>query len=59
MQFSCVTIRKSNRFNFGFFMLSLKSFHVFFIALAIIITAGFGMWGVLNTYRLSGAVSLR
>jgi hypothetical protein len=39
-------------------MLSLKSFHVVFIALSIIITAGFGMWGVLNSYRLSGAVSL-
>ena len=39
-------------------MLSLKSFHVFFIALAIVVTAAFGFWGVLNSYRASGAVSL-
>jgi hypothetical protein len=39
-------------------MLSLKSFHVFFIALAIVLTAAFGTWGLLNHYRLSGASSL-
>ena len=39
-------------------VLSLKSFHVFFIALAIIITAGLGMWGVLNAHRVFGAWSL-
>jgi hypothetical protein len=39
-------------------MLSLKSFHLFFVALAIVLTAAFGMWGLLNHYRLLGALSL-
>ena len=39
-------------------MLSLKSFHIFFIALSIILTAGVGAWGVLNDHRALGSLSL-
>ena len=39
-------------------MLSLKSFHLFYSALSIIITAAVGRWGLLNSYRVWGAVSL-
>ena len=39
-------------------MLSLKSFHLVILAFAIIVTAGLGMWGLLNSYRLLGAISL-
>jgi hypothetical protein len=39
-------------------MLSLRSFHFVFIALAIVLTAGFGTWGLLNHYRLLGGLSL-
>jgi hypothetical protein len=39
-------------------MLSLKSFHLFFIALSIVLSAGFGMWGLLNHYVVLGALSL-
>ena len=39
-------------------MLSLKSFHLIVLAIAIIVTAGFGMWGLLNHYKLLGAISL-
>jgi hypothetical protein len=39
-------------------MLTLKSFHLFLIALSIVLTAGVGMWGLLNHYQTLGAVSL-
>ena len=39
-------------------MLSLRSFHLFFIALSIVLTAGFGMWGLLNHYIVLGVLSL-
>jgi hypothetical protein len=39
-------------------MLSLKSFHFVFIAVAIVVTAGFGTWGLFNHYRLLGTLSL-
>jgi len=39
-------------------MLSLKSVHIFFIAVAIVVTAGLGMWGLLHGYRFLGAASL-
>jgi len=39
-------------------MLNLKSFHVLFIALAIVLMSGFGVWGLLNDYKLLGVISL-
>ena len=42
----------------GAHMLSLKSFHLILLAVAIILTAGVGMWGLLNDHKLLGAVSL-
>jgi hypothetical protein len=39
-------------------MLDLKSFHIFFIAAAIIVMSGFGVWGLLNDYKLLGLISL-
>ena len=39
-------------------ILSLKSIHLVFIAIAIVFTAGFGIWGVLNHYPQAGALSL-
>lgn len=39
-------------------MLSLRSFHLFFISLSIVLTSGFGMWGLLNHYIVLGASSL-
>ncbi len=39
-------------------MLTLKSFHLFFIFLSIVLTSGFGMWGLLIDYVLLGALSL-
>jgi len=39
-------------------MLTLKSFHVFFICISIMLTAGFGVWGVQNGLTALGAVSL-
>lgn len=39
-------------------MMSLRSFHLFFIALSIVLAAGFGMWGLLNHYEVLGALSL-
>lgn len=38
--------------------LTLKSFHLFFIAISIVLTAGVGMWGLLNYYQVLGAFSL-
>ena len=39
-------------------MFSLKSFHLFFISLSIILTSGLGMWGILNHNVRLGASSL-
>ena len=39
-------------------VLSLKSFHLVFIAIAIVLTAGFGIWGLLNNYARAGSLSL-
>jgi hypothetical protein len=39
-------------------VLSLKSFHLVSIAVAIVFAAGFGIWGLLNHYPWSGAFSL-
>jgi hypothetical protein len=39
-------------------MLSLKSFHIFFIAVSIVLTAGLGAWGLLNHSALLGGCSL-
>jgi hypothetical protein len=39
-------------------MLDLKSFHMFFIWLAIVVTAGVGVWGLLNGYAVLGVISL-
>jgi quinol-cytochrome oxidoreductase complex cytochrome b subunit len=39
-------------------VLSLKSFHLVFIAIAIIFAAGFGIWGILNHFPTAGALSL-
>ena len=39
-------------------MLSLRSFHVFFIAAAIVLTGGFGAWGLMHEYQWLGAISL-
>ena len=39
-------------------VLSLKSFHLVFIAVAIVFAAGFGIWALLNYYPWSGALSL-
>jgi len=39
-------------------MLSLKSVHIFFIAITIVLTAGLGVWGLLHGYPVLGAASL-
>jgi len=39
-------------------MLSLKSFHLFLIALCIIVTAAIGVWGLLDDARLLGGTAL-
>ena len=39
-------------------MLSLRAFHIFFIALSIVLTGAVGMWGLLNHDLWLGAVSL-
>jgi hypothetical protein len=39
-------------------MLNLKAFHLFFIGLAIVLTSGFGFWGLFNHYPLLGSISL-
>jgi hypothetical protein len=39
-------------------MLTLKSFHLFFIAISIVLTAGVGVWGLFNHYLALGALSL-
>jgi hypothetical protein len=39
-------------------MLSLKSFHLFFIAISIILTSGLGVRGLFNHHMLLGLISL-
>ena len=39
-------------------MLTLKSFHVFFVCVSIVLTSGFGVWGVMHGFPLLGTVSL-
>jgi hypothetical protein len=39
-------------------MLTLKSFHLLLIAISIVLTAGVGMWGLLNQYHVLGVLSL-
>jgi len=39
-------------------MLGLNSFHKFLIALAIMVTAGSGTWGLLHQYEWTGAILL-
>jgi len=39
-------------------ILSLKSIHLVFIAIAIVFAAGFGAWGLLNHHPQAGALSL-
>jgi hypothetical protein len=39
-------------------MLDLKSFHLFLMAAAIMLMGGFGVWGLLNDYKLLGAIAL-
>jgi hypothetical protein len=39
-------------------VLSLKSFHLVFIAIATVLTSGFGIWGILNAYPRAGSLSL-
>lgn len=39
-------------------MLDLKSFHLVLVALAIVLTAGAGTWGVLNGHAALGTISL-
>jgi len=39
-------------------MLTLKSFHIFFVCVSIVLTSGFGAWGVRNDFVALGAISL-
>ena len=39
-------------------MLGLKSFHILVLFISIVLTAGFGTWGVMNGYVVAGVVSL-
>lgn len=39
-------------------MLSLRSFHVSFVAAAIVLTGGFGAWGLTHHYPWLGVISL-
>jgi hypothetical protein len=39
-------------------MLTLKWFHLVFIGLAIVVSAGFGVWSLLNRYTGLGVLSL-
>jgi len=38
--------------------MSLKWFHMLFIALSVLVSLGFGVWGVFNHYLALGVVSL-
>ena len=39
-------------------VLSLRSFHLVFVVIAIVLTAGFGVWGMLHAHATAGSVSL-
>ena len=39
-------------------MLTLKSFHIFFVCVSIVLTSGFGAWGMVNGFAPLGAISL-
>lgn len=39
-------------------MLSLRSFHVFFVFVSIALSAGFGTWGLRNDHMVLGLCSL-
>jgi hypothetical protein len=39
-------------------MLDLKSFHVFLMAVALVLMGGMGVWGLLNGHVMLGAISL-
>ena len=39
-------------------MPGLRAFHVFFVCASIVLSAGFGVWGLRNDYVLAGAISL-
>ena len=39
-------------------MLDLKFVHIVLIAEAIVVMSGFGVWGLLNDYKLLGTISL-
>ena len=38
--------------------MSLKWFHLVFITLSVLISIGFGVWGLFNEYPVLGALSL-
>jgi hypothetical protein len=38
--------------------MSLKWFHLAFIALSVLTSLGFGLWGLFNQHAVLGAVSL-
>ena len=38
--------------------MSLKWFHIVFIALSMLISLGFGVWGLFNQYVVLGVTSL-
>jgi hypothetical protein len=39
-------------------MVSLRSFHLFFISISIVLASGVGAWGLINRQILLGVVSL-
>ena len=39
-------------------MLTLKSFHIFFVCISIVLTSGFGVWGMRNGLGTLGGISL-
>ena len=39
-------------------MLTLKSFHIFFVCVSIVLTSGFGVWGLKNEFAALGGISL-
>ena len=47
-----------DRLEKGLAMLSLRSFHIVFVALSIVLAAGLGVWGLFNSYPILGTLSL-
>ena len=39
-------------------MLTLKSFHILFVCVSIVLTSGFGVWGMMNGFAVLGLMSL-